>query len=52
MWVGGILLQIQGTCCAVMMGLKLGYPSPAVLSSRAPGQYHIHYQVMGIQEGE
>lgn len=26
--------------------------SITVLSPRAPGQYHIHYQVMGIQQGK
>lgn len=48
-WVGGTLLQIQGTCCMVMTGLKLDYPSPTFLSPWAPVQYHIHYQVVGTQ---
>lgn len=50
--VGGIFLKIWGTCCTVMMGLELCYPSPAVLSPQAPGQNHIHYQVIGIQQGK
>lgn len=35
-----------------MMDLKVGYPSPTVFSPQAPGQYHIYYQVMGIQQGK